>query len=358
MAGYIGGTFSLISSTARVRYTGILAEVNQTDGSIILNNVLSHGTENRRSLGKPAIPPSQEVHMGIRFLQNEIEDIVQIQEMERYTTRHGVPDDLSQSQQGVFQQQQPPPQQYQQQQYGGWGQPPPQQPPPQQQYQQQGYQQQQPPQQGFGQAPPQAQRQQPAGLVPPPARPGAVPAQSAPAPARVMEAAKPAYVKPTSFAAAAQAGLPTSKPKPPPPDRPAPPPGGRGAGGRIPQPRGAGGRGGGRFGNVSNQNLPQSAVVPTEAFDFESMLSKFDKAREQTANDLGVAKYEKDDFFDTMSSDATQKENRSAHFQRMAEQRKVDSETFGREGATHTSVHGRRRGRGRGRGRGGRGGRY
>lgn len=38
MAGYIGGTFSLISSTARVRYTGILAEVNQTDGSIILNN--------------------------------------------------------------------------------------------------------------------------------------------------------------------------------------------------------------------------------------------------------------------------------------------------------------------------------
>ena len=67
-------------------------------------------------------------------------------------------------------------------------------------------------------------------MVPPPARPGAVPAQSAPAPARVMEAAKPAYVKPTSFAAAAQAGLPTSKPKPPPPDRPAPPPGGRGAG--------------------------------------------------------------------------------------------------------------------------------
>jgi hypothetical protein len=38
MAGYIGGTFSLISSTARVRYTGTLAEVNQSDGSIILNN--------------------------------------------------------------------------------------------------------------------------------------------------------------------------------------------------------------------------------------------------------------------------------------------------------------------------------
>ena len=42
------------------------------------------------------------------------------------------------------------------------------------------------------------------------------------------------------------------------------------------------------------------------------MLSKFDKAREQTANDLGIAKYDKDDFFDTMSSDTTQKENRSA----------------------------------------------
>ena len=58
-------------------------------------------------------------------------------------------------------------------------------------------------------------------------------------------------------------------------------------------------------------------------FDFESMLSKFDKAREQTANDLGIAKYDKDDFFDTMSSDTTQKENRSAYFQRMAEQRKL-----------------------------------
>merc|ERR1712072_646683 len=311
---------------------------------IRLKTVLSHGTENRLSIGRPAIPPSQEVHMGIRFHQEEIEDIVQIEESARYSTTHNVTDALIRPQQGTFQQQrQPPPQQQQQyqQQYGGWGQPPPQPPPPHQYQQpsQQGYQQQS--QQGFGQAPAQGQQQQqPAGLVPPPARPGAVPAQSVPAPAKVIEAAKPAYVKPTSFAAAAQVGLPTSKPKPPPPDRSAPQ-GGRGAGGRIPQPRG--GRGGGRFGNVSNQNLPQSAVVPTEAFDFESMLSKFDKAREQTANDLGIAKYDKDDFFDTMSSDTTQKENRSAHFQRMAEQRKVDSETFGREGATHTSIHGRGR---------------
>ena len=63
--------------------------------------------------------------MGIRFHQKEIEDIVQIQESARYTTRHNVPDDLSQPQQGMFQQQQqPPPQQQQQQQYqqqyGGW----------------------------------------------------------------------------------------------------------------------------------------------------------------------------------------------------------------------------------------------
>ena len=66
------------------------------------------------------------------------------------------------------------------------------------------------------------------------------------------------------------------------------------------------------------------------------MLSKFDKAREQTANDLGVAKYEKDDFFDTMSSDARKRKQKCA-LSKMAEQRKVDSETFGREGAAHTA---------------------
>jgi len=315
---------------------------------------LSHGTETRIVPGRPSIPPSQDApYMGIRFHQGEIEDIVQIPQSAIYSTRHSVRDDLNP--QNVYQQQQPPPPQqqqqyqqgYQQQQYGGWGQPPQQQ----QQYQQQqqGYQQ-----QSYGQpATPQRQQQQP-GLVPPPARPGAVPAQSAPAPARVIQEVKPAYVKPVSFAAAAQAGLP-SQPKAQ-AVRSAAPHNAGGVGGRIPQPRTVGGRGGGRFGNLSNQNLPESAVIPAGEFDFESMLSKFDKAREQTVNELGIAKYEKDDFFDTMSSDATQKENRDQHFQRMSEQRKVDSETFGREGATHTSVHGRGRG-GRGRGRGGRGGR-
>jgi len=38
MADYIGQHFSLISSTARIRYTGVLARVNQEDGSIILDN--------------------------------------------------------------------------------------------------------------------------------------------------------------------------------------------------------------------------------------------------------------------------------------------------------------------------------
>merc|ERR1712072_1569477 len=105
---------------------------------IRLKTVLSHGTENRLSIGRPAIPPSQEVHMGIRFHQEEIEDIVQIEESARYSTTHNVPDALSRPQQGTFQQQR---------------QPPPQQPQPSHQYQQpsqQGYQQQS--QQGFGQA--------------------------------------------------------------------------------------------------------------------------------------------------------------------------------------------------------------
>ena len=65
-----------------------------------IKNSVESRTENRMSYGRPAIPPSQEVHMGIRFHQEEIEDIVQIQESARYSTTHNVPDALSRPQQG------------------------------------------------------------------------------------------------------------------------------------------------------------------------------------------------------------------------------------------------------------------
>lgn len=99
-------------------------------------------------------------------------------------------------------------------------------------------------------------------------------------------------------------------------------------------------------------------------FDFESSNAAFDKEKfvedadagdaglaEEVAAKLTIRKYDKDSFFDELSCDALD----GKHRLRAAEERQLNTETFGETGVYHHRYHYRGGGRG-GRGRGGRGG--
>ena len=91
-------------------------------------------------------------------------------------------------------------------------------------------------------------------------------------------------------------------------------------------------------------------------FDFESNLDKFDKdGGDNTADDGGIDDgndaYSKDDFFDTISCEATDRMNGVNNHLRGAAERSLNLDTFGAVSL------GNQYGRGRGRG-GGRGGGY
>ena len=131
----------------------------------------------------------------------------------------------------------------------------------------------------------------------------------------------------------------------------------RPAASNVPAPRtgGAGGRGG------RGAPRPAGLSVPKEAFNFEKMLQKFNKeklAQSAEAKKLSTEVqanpvYVKDDFFDTMSSEATEKAN--GNRARFHEQRRMDAMTFGFEAvnASHAQQRTAAAGRG-GRGAGGR----
>ena len=202
-----------------------------------------------------------------------------------------------------------------------------------------------------------------------PAPAGGVAKTAATVPAPKAPAPKP---KPTSFAAAALNALAPeelAKLKAQPKSITPQVGGGRG----VPAPR-AGGRG--------PAPVPRGAapVVPKEAFDFQKMLKMFNKeklAQSTEAKKLSESVqanpvYVKDDFFDTMSSEATEKAAEKHNRARFHEQRKMDALTFGFDAvsanqAAHRTapIGGRDGGRGRGGrdggrnggGRGGRGGR-
>jgi protein LSM14 len=100
--------------------------------------------------------------------------------------------------------------------------------------------------------------------------------------------------------------------------------------------------------------------VPKEAFNFEKMLQKFNKeklaqsaeAKKLTTEVQSNPVYVKDDFFDTMSSEATEKAaggNRG----RFHEQRRMDAMTFGFDAVSASHAAQRAAAAGRG-GRGGR----
>eukprot|EP00877_Chromochloris_zofingiensis_P013309 jgi/Chrzof1/8231/Cz03g02110.t1 len=139
------------------------------------------------------------------------------------------------------------------------------------------------------------------------------------------------------------------------------------AGGTREPATAAGGRGGGRGApGAAAQNL---LPIPEDDYDFVEANKKLDKkeieAEAQEAIKAQVV-YKKDDFFDMMSCEALDKmvhqgeSDRQQHHHHpggrltMAEQRRVDIETFGGVGGVRQWHHG---GRGRGRGHhGGRGG--
>jgi protein LSM14 len=106
--------------------------------------------------------------------------------------------------------------------------------------------------------------------------------------------------------------------------------------------------GGGR-GRGHHPPPPEPLAIPTEEFDFQQQLEKFDKDKiveEVKAQLEGKTVYQKDDFFDSLSCDALEQQNGTDRHQRMARQRRTDVATFG-------SVA--RQGGGRGRGTRGRG---
>lgn len=95
--------------------------------------------------------------------------------------------------------------------------------------------------------------------------------------------------------------------------------------------------------------------VKTE-FDFQSKLAEFvkeDSEEEEVESESGAA-YSKDDFFDSISCDVTDRQAGLDNRLRGAKERNLNSETFGATSLGMNRRHHGGRGRG-GRGRGGRG---
>lgn len=131
------------------------------------------------------------------------------------------------------------------------------------------------------------------------------------------------------------------------------PAGGRGGRGGAPAP---GGRGG--YSASMQHHMSTPLAIPTTEFDFQESLTKFDK--EKIAQDLSGKKgfvktseevYQKDDFFDSLSCEALDKQQggRSKYERR----RQPNSATFGYDGGRGGAGAGRGAGGGRSqRGRG------
>jgi protein LSM14 len=208
-----------------------------------------------------------------------------------------------------------------------------------------------------------------------PATTTATPKAAAPRPSPAVVSEKAAPPKPKSASAPAPAAPPAALEEKSHYSRPQ----GNGGGG---PPKKEGGRGGGGGGTRRQRsNDPNLAVgtgasllkrtargavnggaseTPKNDFDFQSNLQDFEKedAEDDEAGDnpdaAGVGSYEKDDFFDSISCDALDKEQGIDKRIRGAQERNLNTETFG---AVALNSQRRRKGRGGGRGRGRGGGR-
>jgi len=113
---------------------------------------------------------------------------------------------------------------------------------------------------------------------------------------------------------------------------------------------------------VVDDHGPQDAKTD---FDFQRRNDQFAKeaAEDEEAGDepvdaVGVGTYEKDDFFDSISCDAIDKQSGVDNRLRGSQERQLNTETFGAVALNNSRRRSGRGGRGRGgRGRGGRGGR-
>ncbi|DBA73512.1 hypothetical protein WJX77_003980 [Trebouxia sp. C0004] len=357
---YIGSLISLISKTG-VRYEGTLYTIDMVESTIALQNVRSFGTEGRKQDG-PQIPASEQPFEFIIFRGTDIADLTVITNgppagqpappapaapyqtqqapqshapATQFGTNTEVPQYSSQAGPSQGAPQPAPPQARQQQQQYHTPQPPQPTPAPTVSLTSQGSGQVrgQPRSNQAGQGPSVPQQAPETGPAPQLAQPTATQAAQAAAAAAI---AKPA--RPSSFLQAAGGSAPSE-------------------GNRGPQPGrgGASGAGGGRGRGRAPPRAPP-VTVPNEDFDFEEMMKKFNK---QAALQEAESKPEQpkaaekptfeDDFFDSISSDATERLAREDGRGRFAEQRKIDMETFGGAGMA------RRHQGGRGGYRGGRG---
>lgn len=108
-------------------------------------------------------------------------------------------------------------------------------------------------------------------------------------------------------------------------------------------------------------------TVPDEEYDFAGANARFSTIKEELADDSGSvasagdaegttastaalaspAAYAKDDFFDSISCEATDRMNKNRKRFNYADQRKLDSETFGTDAAIESHNNSRYRGRNR-----------
>ena len=87
---------------------------------------------------------------------------------------------------------------------------------------------------------------------------------------------------------------------------------------------GSSGHGGGHGRHHGGPPPVADVKIPDEDFDFNKMFAKFKKEEFFEKETIEVVKYEKDDFFDSMSSDTNAPKERPDYRQ----QRRTDAETF------------------------------
>lgn len=331
---YIGSRISLISKKD-IRYEGILYNINTKEATVALQTVQSFGTEDRvmagNGTGSVVVPASRSVYDYVIFNGADIKDL----HVCEAANVQALPDDpaIMNSSSST---------------------PPPPSPVP-------------------VSAP--APSSTPAPVVQPVSSPSSsqVPSpRQQPSPARATRAQKtetrPSPVKTyanTTATVQETRPAPQSSSRPPPVRRPQPP---RQQPSRSHQPRPQGNGMipgmGGHLLKVKErgvgEKLPESSADGD--FDFARCLGGFDKAKEfsqltEAAPTLSsatpVSSYQKSSFFDTISCDALDRlEGRKSGRHHAAEERSLNTETFGAAGLTTNHRH---YGRGRG-GRGGRGG--
>eukprot|EP00538_Stauroneis_constricta_P011465 CAMPEP_0119554644 /NCGR_PEP_ID=MMETSP1352-20130426/7068_1 /TAXON_ID=265584 /ORGANISM="Stauroneis constricta, Strain CCMP1120" /LENGTH=359 /DNA_ID=CAMNT_0007601259 /DNA_START=66 /DNA_END=1143 /DNA_ORIENTATION=+ len=292
----LGNRISLISKK-NIRYEGTLYSINQANATVALQNVRAYGTEGREKEDPSTgyVAPQDSIHPYLLFRGCDIKDL----HVHENASAPAPPDPA------ILSSDAPPD-----------ANPTPAPPPPQQQVQAQ------------------AQPAAPAETVKSesaPAQketPAPEPAKETPAPAQTAEKPKSEQRKPATASSPPAASSSSSSGA------------GRGGGGsgnrRNKKPHNHIGTGASLLnrkarGTVNGAGGPVDA--PKNDFDFESNLKQFKKSDEEEsdedAGDANGGTYEKDDFFDSISCDAMDRQNGVDNRLRGARERNLNTETFG-----------------------------